>query len=80
MNLPQIPELEARGRARLDFGWKDMNSRLEGKTWLAGDNFSLADIDMAVLLGFSGWVKAKPPEELTTLHAYLARVQAELGM
>ncbi|GHD17251.1 glutathione S-transferase [Halioglobus japonicus] len=80
LNLPQIPELEARGRSRLEFGWQDMNRQLEGKTWLAGDSFSLADIDMAVIHGFSGWVKAQPGEELETVHAYLARVNAELGL
>ena len=56
-----------------------LDAAVAGRTWLAGDHFSLADIDMAVLAGFSGWVKAKPPEELTELHTYLARVQAELG-
>ncbi|QFU77146.1 glutathione S-transferase family protein [Halioglobus maricola] len=79
MNLPQIPELAERGRARLEFGWKEMNAELESKTWLAGDSFSFADIDMAVLYGFSGWVKAQPPKELENVHAYLARVQAELA-
>ncbi len=48
--------------------------------WLAGDNFSLADIDVHVCAAFSGWVKRKPPESCTRLHAYLARVAAELDL
>ena len=77
--LEQIPALAERGMLRLGHAWADMDKELEGKTWLAGDNFSLADIDMAVCFGFAGWVKGAPSQELTTLHAYLARVQAELG-
>lgn len=77
--VAQIPELAKRGMERLAHSWAQMNEALEGKTWLAGDNFSLADVNMAVCAGFSGWVNGSPAEELTTLHAYLARVQAELG-
>ena len=79
LGLEQIPELAERGRVRLAHAWEMLDTAVAGRTWLAGDHFSLADIDMAVLAGFSGWVKAKPPEELTELHTYLARVQAELG-
>lgn len=79
LDLEQIPALVDRGRVRLEHGWKMLDEAVTGRTWLAGAHFSLADIDMAVLAGFSGWVKATPPEELTRLHDYLARVQAELA-
>ncbi len=79
LDLEQIPALAERGRTRLAHTWETLDKAVSGRTWLAGEHFSLADIDMAVVAGFSGWVKAKPPEELGDLHAYLARVQAELG-
>lgn len=79
LDLEQIPALAERGRTRLAHAWETLDKVLAGRTWLAGDSFSLADIDMAVVAGFSGWVKARPPESLADLHAYLARVQAELG-
>ncbi len=79
LDIEQIPALAERGALRLEHGWAYMNKILVGKTWLAGDSFSLADIDMAVCAGFAGWVKGGPTQEQTTLQAYLARVQAELG-
>lgn len=79
LDLEQIPALAERGRIRLEHGWNMLDTALAGRTWLAGDEFSLADIDVAVLAGFSGWVKATPPESLTNLHEYLGRVRAELG-
>ena len=79
LDLEQIPELAERGRIRLAHAWKTLDQTVARRTWLAGDHFSQADIDVAVIAGFSGWVKARPPEELTGLHTYLARVQAELG-
>lgn len=78
LSLEQIPELAERGRTRMTHAWEMLDRAVTGRTWLAGEHFSLADIDMAVLAGFSGWVKAKPPETLGNLHAYLARVKAEL--
>ena len=79
LNVPQIPELVERGKLRLDHAWETLDAELAGRQWLAGDNFSLADIDMAVMVEFSGWVKSTPPESCGNLHAYLQRVIAELG-
>jgi glutathione S-transferase len=77
-NVAQIPELAERGKLRLDHAWTVLDAAVAGKPWLAGDNFSLADIDMVVTAEFSGWVKATPPESCSNLHAYLERAKAEL--
>ncbi len=79
LNVAQIPELVDRGKLRLDYAWEDLDAELAGRQWIAGDRFSFADIDMAVCAEFSGWVKSTPPESLGNLHAYLERVNAELG-
>jgi len=78
-NLPQIPELAERGVARIDHYWQSLDAEVPSEGWLAGEHFSLADIDMHVCAGFSGWVKKKPPESCTRLNAYLGRVAAELS-
>ncbi len=79
LNLPQIPELAERGRLRLDHAWESLEESVPAEGWIAGDSFSLADIDIHVCAAFSGWVKQTPPESCSKLHAYLGRVAAELG-
>lgn len=80
LDLEQIPALAERGKLRLQWGWEQFDRFLgDGRQFLAGDNISLADIDLSVCAGFSGWVKCSPPEELGNLHGYLDRVSTELG-
>ena len=79
LDIEQLPELAERGRYRLHWAWDELYKELADRQWIAGDNFSFADIDMAVCASFSGWVKCKPGEDLANLQAYLARVQAELA-
>ncbi len=79
LNLPQIPALAERGAVRLDHAWESLDAEVPSEGWLAGEHFSLADIDVHVIAGFSGWVKCTPGEDLANLQAYLARVQAELA-
>jgi len=80
VKVEQIPALAERGRYRLAETWKHMDEELAGRTWLAGNHFSLADIDMVACASFSGWIKGEPPESLHNLHDYLARARAELSL
>lgn len=79
LDLEQIPELAERGRKRLIWAWEEIDRQLADRPWIAGDKFSFADIDLMVCVGFSGWVKCKPSEELKNLQAYIARAQAEMS-
>lgn len=79
LDLEQIPELAERGKKRLTWAWEQIDKRLADNTWIAGDTFSFADIDLVVCAGFSGWVKCSPPETLANVHEYLARARAEIG-
>lgn len=79
LDLEQIPELAERGKIRINWAWEVLNGELARRKFIAGDQFSFADIDLLVAVGFSGWVKCKPPEELTHLHEYIARATAEMG-
>ncbi len=79
VNLEQIPELAERGRKRLPLLFNDLNEHLEGRQFIVGETLTQADIDAFVTCNFSGWVKAKPSEELNHLHAWKERVGGILG-
>lgn len=65
----------ARAREALDkvYGWLD--TRLAGRTWAAGDDFTLADCAGAPSLFYADWVH-EIPASFATLRAYRARVLA----
>ena len=63
----QIPELAKRGVMLANRYLDDANEKLEKSEYLAGDKFSMADINLYVLLYFANWVKVKPKKEHTNL-------------
>lgn len=77
LDLPQIPELVDRGRTQIQYFLPELDKHLASNTWMAGDNFSMADIDLYTTIGFLGWVKEGIPEECEHLKAWHARA-AEL--
>ena len=79
LSLEQIPDLAERGKLQLDDFWLMANRQLEKNTWLTGDNFTYADIDLFCLVEFSGWVKQGIPEDCASLKDWHARATAELG-
>jgi len=60
LNLPQIPDLAARGSLRLADFFARMNTHLENREFVSGEQYSLADITLLVCVDFSSWVKADP--------------------
>lgn len=79
LSLVQIPELIERGGLVLDDFWPRIETRLCESSWVAGDNFTFADIDLYCLVEFAGWVKRGIPEECPTLKAWHERATAELS-
>lgn len=75
-NMAQIPELAERGKTRLAFFFEDLNTQLESNAYIAGPNYSLADITATVAMDFSKWVKCYPDESLTALHEWHERMAA----
>ena len=57
---PQIPQLVDRGRKRTEQFYDRIEQRLAGTAFLAGDNYSLADISLLVVTDFAGWVEIDP--------------------
>jgi glutathione S-transferase len=79
LDVPQIPELAERGLLQLQHILPILDAHLATSTWLAGDNFTFADIDLLVGIGFMAWVKQSVPEQCTHLKAWYERAEAELA-
>jgi glutathione S-transferase len=65
----QIPELALRGLTRLQQFLNTLNQQLEGREFVAGDRFSVADITAVVAVDFARVVKVRPGEA----HGHVAR-------
>ena len=72
VDYAQIPELAARGLARVQKFFVTLNERLAGREFVATDRFSIADITAVVAVDFSRVVKVKPGEQ----HPHLVRWRA----
>jgi glutathione S-transferase len=73
-DFDQIPELAARGRARLPHFLDRFEAHMQGREWAAIDSFSLADITAGVALDFAGWVKVDVNEGRPAIAAWRARL------
>lgn len=73
---PQIPELAARGRQRVDRFMRAMDERLASSAYLAGDVFSLADISALVFVDFAAWVKIRLPAGADNVRRWYGEVSA----
>lgn len=74
-NYAQIPALAERGRARTRAFFEDLNGHLADSAFLAGPDFSVADITAFVTVEFAGWVEEKPApdqQHLLRWHAAIA--------
>ncbi|MCH1601540.1 MAG: glutathione S-transferase family protein [Luminiphilus sp.] len=79
LDTEQIPALAERGRSQLLHALTIMNDELSSRNYVAGDSFSMADIDLLASLQFAGWAgKVKPDESLTALIDWRQRAQAAL--
>jgi glutathione S-transferase len=74
-NYAQIPELGKRGLERLQRFLVVLNERLDGRDYIAGGRFSVADITAVVAVDFARIVKVKPGEQ----HPHLLRWRAKVG-
>ena len=75
VNYAQIPELAERGLARLQQFFVSLNTHLEGRDFIAANQFSVADITAVVAVDFARVVKVKPGEQ----HLHLLRWRAKMG-
>lgn len=72
----QIPELAQRGVQRAGLFMRTLDERLEGREFIAADQFSIADILAVVTVDFARIVKVKPGPE----HPNLLRWRAAMAL
>lgn len=74
--IAQIPELGERGRYRFNHFLKKMDHRLAEVEFLAGENFSVADITAFCGLDFVHKFRLSIPPELTHVQRWFEQVKA----
>ena len=62
VDYEQIPELAERGKARAQRFLDNVDAMIGDKPFVAGDNYSIADIDLLIMIDFAGWLKMGLPE------------------
>jgi glutathione S-transferase len=70
----QIPELAERGRQRVQQFFRRLDEQLADNAFVAGDEFSMADISAMVLIDFARWVKLDVPEDASNLARWYGEV------
>lgn len=75
-NYAQIPELAARGLARVEAFFDMLNLRLADRETVAGGGFSVADVTAVVAVDFARVVRVKPGEQ----HPHLQRWRAAMAL
>lgn len=61
-NYEQIPALAERGRLRVQRFLDGIDALIGDRQFVAGDQFSVADIDLLVVVDFAGWIKLELPD------------------
>ena len=79
LDTPQIPELVARGLLQVRHYLPELDAHLARSTWVAGDTFTVADIDLLVTIDFLAWIRESVPEECQHLKAWYARATAHVA-
>ena len=72
----QIPELADRGKLRVQRFLEEIDQIISTKSYVAGDQFSIADIDLLVFIEFAAWRKLGLPEGAANAHRWYEDVCA----
>ena len=76
VDYPQIPELAERGLARVQQFMNMLDARLEDRSFIAANQFSVADITAVVAVDFARVVRIKPGEQ----HVNLRKWREAMGL
>ena len=70
----QIPELGARGRQRIERFFEEFDDLVGDRRFLAGDDYTIADITALVTVDFAKWIKVSLPEDAANARRWYAEV------
>jgi len=73
---PQYTEFGESQRPRVLAAMAEFNSALDGRDWLDGERYTIADIILLTTIDFSTFVGVPMPEALMHLRAWHARASA----
>lgn len=73
--VPQIEALIERGKTRYASFMTMLEQHLEGRDYIAADQFSLADISAVVVIDFSRIIKMRPGDEHPNIQRWLAAMK-----
>ncbi|MDJ0948372.1 MAG: glutathione S-transferase [Alphaproteobacteria bacterium] len=76
VNYAQIPELAERGRQRTRRFLADLDARLGESPYVAGPDYTVADITALVVVDFAGWIKEGIPAEAQNLRRWHENVSS----
>lgn len=76
VDFEQIPALAERGLARAAMFFETLDARLQDNPYLAGAEFSFADITAYVFVDFARVIRLRIPEHLTAASDWYARIGA----
>jgi glutathione S-transferase len=63
--VEQIPALAERGRLRVQRFFRALDDRLAESRFVAGPDYTIADITAQVTTDFAGWIKLRLPDDHT---------------
>ena len=75
-NHAQIPELGERGKRRVGHFFELLDVTMAEQPFMAGENFSAADIMAFVAVEFAGWLKLTIPEDAAHAQRWFNTVKA----
>lgn len=73
---PQYTEYGESNRPRALAAMAEIDAALESRPWLAGKDYSMADIVLLSVVDFAEWIGLKMPEELGNLRSWHERASA----
>jgi glutathione S-transferase len=79
LDLPQIPALVERGLLQVRHILPELDAHLASSTWMVGDTFTAADIDLLCAIDFLAWIKESVPADCVHLNTWHQRATAHVA-